>query len=181
MNMSIKIVSVRDGFKDEDGIWREKWQVVSVSEHFAQALIARERTIFSTASLKDQIAKGLPQITVRNFCRALGLSLEGDMSDWRERAIAALVKLEAAEDARIAALAKLAAEDAAAPAGEDEEKEKDQAADHDPAEGSSAPPATDHAAEGDVPSDDDEPSEAPPAEDAAASAEKPAKKSRKAK
>lgn len=179
--MGIKIVSVRDGFKDEDGVWREKWCVVSVSEHFAQALIARERTVFSTASLKDQIAKGLPQITVRNFCRALGLRLDGDMSEWRARAIDAVIKLESAEDARIAALAKEAAKLAAAPAGEEEEEKKDQATDHDPAEGSSAPPATDHAAEGDVPSDDDELADEPPAEDAAAPTEKPAKKPRKAR
>lgn len=176
--MSIKIVSVRDGFKDEDGVWREKWQIATVSDHYAQALIARERTVFSTASLKDQIAKGLPQITVRNFCRALGLSLDGDMASWRERAVAAIVKLEAAEDARLAKLA----EDGAAPAGEDEEI-KDQATDHAVAEGSSTPPETDHAALGDSdgPADaDDERSEAP-AEDGAAPAEKPAKKGRKAK
>lgn len=178
--MSIKIISVRDGFKDEAGIWREKWQVATVSDHYAQALIARERTVFSTASLKDQIAKGLPQITVRNFCRALGLSLNGDIADWRERAIAAIAKIEAAEDARIAKLAKLA-EDAAAPAGEDEEK-KDQATDHAAVEGSSTPPETDHAAAGDSdgPADADDERPEAPAEDAAAPAEKPARKRRKA-
>lgn len=165
--MSIKIVSVRDGFKDEDGVWREKWCVVTVSDHFAQAIIARERTVFSTASLKDQIAKGLPQITVRNFCRALKLSLEGDMAAWRQRAIAAVEELEAAEDARIAKLAE-----APAPAGEDEEK-KDQAGDHASDKGSSTPPETDH----DVIGDSDDPDEAPADEPA----EKPAKKPRKAK
>lgn len=172
--MSIKIVSVRDGFKDEDGVWREKWCVVTVSDHFAQALIARERTVFSTASLKDQIAKGLPQITVRNFCRALGLPLEGDMAAWRHRAIAAIEGHEAAEDARIAKLAE-----APAPAAEDDEK-KDHAADHVGAEGSSTPPETDHAALGDGDDPDDAPADAP-AEDAAAPAEKPARKPRKAK
>lgn len=78
--MSHKIIAVRDGFKDEDGVFWDAFKIASVSSAHAAYLCSRSPHVMSLDDLKARITKGYPTGTLAGFARKLGLDDLAHMS-----------------------------------------------------------------------------------------------------
>jgi hypothetical protein len=71
--MSHKIIAVRDGFKDEDGVYWDAFKIAEVSSAHAAYLCSRSSHVMSLDDLKTRITKGYPTGTLAGFARKLKL------------------------------------------------------------------------------------------------------------
>lgn len=102
--MSHKIIAVRDGFKDEDGVFWDTFKIAEVSSAHAAYLCSRSLHIMSLDDLKIRITKGYPTGTLAGFARKLKMDDLAHMAtpelDRERRALlsaALLAKIEGLE------------------------------------------------------------------------------------
>lgn len=118
------IVALRDGFKDEQGVYRAKWQPAVVTLAFARRMAMADRLIRPIDELRTFLSHTASKVELRNCCRHAGVPFDGSAQrdDFAARLVAHLDKSVSA--AVIAYLAPPSDQE-----GEDKASDQDEQAD----------------------------------------------------